>query len=131
MEIVGVVNDVPQLGLDSEPAPVVYSPVGQRVHSSMVVMVRTAGDPAAMENSVRRVLAATDGEIPIQSLKTMNEWLGGTLMLRIRDVYVAYPQGSVELTFSCDNADFDKQKIEFMLAVNSLRTYDKNITTNP
>jgi putative ABC transport system permease protein len=82
IEIVGVVGDVPQMGLDAEPTPVVYSPAGQRVSPGMVVMVRTSGDPASMETSVRRVLAATDSEIPIQSLKTMNEWLGGTLTQR-------------------------------------------------
>ena len=82
MEIVGVVADVPQMGLDSAPEPVVYSPAGQRVSPSMVVMIRTAGDPAAMAGSVRRVLATTDSEVPIQSLKTMNEWLGGSLTQR-------------------------------------------------
>jgi putative ABC transport system permease protein len=82
IEIVGVVGDVPQMGLDAQPTPAVYSPAGQRVSPGMVVMIRTNGDPAAMADSVRHVLAATDGEVPIQSLKTMNEWLGGTLTQR-------------------------------------------------
>ena len=82
MEIVGVVGDVPQMGLDAEPTPVVYSPAGQRVSPAMVVMIRTSGDPAAMAGSVRRVLAATDSEVPVQSLKTAEEWLGGTLTQR-------------------------------------------------
>jgi putative ABC transport system permease protein len=82
IEIVGVVGDVPQMGLDAEPTPVVYSPAGQRVSPSMVMVMRTSGDPAVMEQSVRRVLAATDSEVPIQSLKTMDEWLGATLMRR-------------------------------------------------
>jgi hypothetical protein len=56
---------------------------------------------------------------------------GKDLMLRVRDVYVPYSEGSVELTFSCNSADFDKQKIEFMQAVNSFRLLDKNATTNP
>jgi hypothetical protein len=56
---------------------------------------------------------------------------GNNLMLRMRDIYVSYALGSVELTFSCNMADFDKQKNEFMLAVNSFRLLDKNTTTNP
>jgi hypothetical protein len=53
------------------------------------------------------------------------------LMLRIREIYVPYSEGSVELTFSCNSADFDRQKIEFMQAVNSFRLLDKNATLNP
>ena len=56
---------------------------------------------------------------------------GKDLMLRVRDIYVAYSEGSVELTFSCNSADFDRQKIEFMQAVNSFRSLDKNATINP
>lgn len=56
---------------------------------------------------------------------------GHNLTLRMRDIYVSYAEGSVELTFSCDIADFDKQKLEFMLAVNSFRLLDKNATINP
>ena len=56
---------------------------------------------------------------------------GTNLMLRMRDIYVPYSEGSVELTFSCNSVDFDQQKIEFMQAVNSLRLLGKNTTTNP
>jgi putative ABC transport system permease protein len=82
MEIVGVVNDVPQMGLDSQPVPAVYSPAGQRVDSSMLVMIRTSGNPTAMITGVRRAVAATDNNLPIQSLKTSEEWLGASLAQR-------------------------------------------------
>ena len=82
LEIIGVVGDVPQLGLDGDAAPVVYSPAGQRVSPSMVVMIRTVGAPEAMMASVRRTLAATDGEVPVQSLKTAEESLGASLAQR-------------------------------------------------
>ena len=82
MEIVGVVGDVPQFGLDGERVPAVYSPAGQRVDSAMVTIIRTSGDPAAMMASVRRVVAATDSDLPVQSLKTSEEWLGDSLAQR-------------------------------------------------
>ncbi len=82
LEIVGVVGDVPQMGLDARPEPAFYYAAAQHADNAMVVTIRTSGDPAAMEGSVRRVLAATDNEVPVQSLKTMNEWLGGTLVRR-------------------------------------------------
>jgi hypothetical protein len=56
---------------------------------------------------------------------------GNGLLLRIRDVYVAYPEGSAELTISCNSADFDKQKIGFMQQLNSFRLLPKDVKTNP
>jgi hypothetical protein len=56
---------------------------------------------------------------------------GNSLMLRIRDAYVAYPEGSVEFTFSCASADFDKKKVEFMLLLNSFRLLNKDTKINP
>ena len=82
LEIVGVVGDVPQLGLDSAAYPTFYFSAAQHADNSMVMMIRTAGDPAAMAGSVRRVLASIDNGVPIQSLSTMNEWLGGSLTQR-------------------------------------------------
>ena len=82
LEIVGVVGDVPQLGLDSAAYPTFYFSAAQHADNSMVMMIRTAGDPAAMAGSVRRVLASIDNGVPIQSLSTMNESLGGSLTQR-------------------------------------------------
>jgi hypothetical protein len=56
---------------------------------------------------------------------------GTGLLLRIRDVFVAYPEGSVELTFSCNSAEFDKQKLGFMRQLNSFRLLPKDVKTNP
>ncbi len=56
---------------------------------------------------------------------------GNGLLLRIRDVYVAYPEGSVEMTFSCNSAEFDKQKLGFMRQLNSFRLLSKDVKTNP
>jgi predicted permease len=82
LEIIGVVGDVPQLGLDSAAYPTFYFAAAQHTNNAMVMMIRTSGDPAVIAPSVRRVLAAMDSGVPIQSLKTMNEWLGGTLTQR-------------------------------------------------
>jgi hypothetical protein len=56
---------------------------------------------------------------------------GNGLLLRIRDVYVAYPEGSIEMTFSCNSTDFDKQKLGFMRQLNSFRLLPKDAKTNP
>jgi hypothetical protein len=67
---------------------------------------------------------------PAQSFELFRPAANG-LMLRIRDVYAAYREGSVELTFSCSSADFDKQKFGFAHLLNSFRLLSKNGTTNP
>ena len=82
VEIVGVATDVPQIGLDSPPLPEIYLPATQRVDAAMVVMIRTKGSPESMIATVRQTLTSIDGNVPIQSLKTADTWLGATLVQR-------------------------------------------------
>jgi predicted permease len=82
IEIVGVATNVPQMGLDSPPLPEIYLPAAQRVDAAMVVMIRTKGNPESMIATVRQTLASIDGNVPIQSLKTADTWLGATLVQR-------------------------------------------------
>ena len=81
-EIVGVAANVPQIALDSPPLPQIYLPAAQRVDPAMVVMIRTRGNPESMIATVRRTLASIDSNVPIQSLKTADMWLGATLVQR-------------------------------------------------
>jgi predicted permease len=82
IEIVGVAANVPQVGLDSPPLPEIDLPAAQRVDAAMVVMIRTRGNPESMMATVRQTLASIDGNVPIQSLKTADMWLGATLVQR-------------------------------------------------
>jgi predicted permease len=82
VEIVGVAANVPQIGLDSPPLPEIYLSAAQRVDGAMVVMIRTKGNPESMIATVRQTLASIDDNVPIQSLKTADTWLGATLVQR-------------------------------------------------
>jgi predicted permease len=82
VEVVGVSANVPQIGLDSPPRPEIYLSAAQRVDAAMVVMIRTKANPESMIATVRQALASVDGNVPIQSLKTANTWLGDTLVQR-------------------------------------------------
>jgi putative ABC transport system permease protein len=82
LEIVGVVANVSQMGLDAEAEPVFYYPFSQKPSSAMVVTLRTNGDPAQWMNAVRRQVSALDRNVPIQSLRTAEDWLGATLQRR-------------------------------------------------
>jgi putative ABC transport system permease protein len=82
IEIVGVAANVPQIGLDSPPLPEIYLSAAQRVDAAIVVMIRTKGNPERMIATVRQTLASIDDNVPIQSLKTADTWLGATLVQR-------------------------------------------------
>ena len=81
-EIVGVVADAKMYGLDAPVEPAVYVPHMQHPAVSMGVAVRTAGDPAAMAPAVRREILKLDAEQPISSVRTMEDVLSDSLMLR-------------------------------------------------
>jgi predicted permease len=82
VEIVGVAANVPQLGLDIAPEPEIYFPAAQRVSSRMVITIRTRGTPEGIAGTIRKTLASVDSNVPIQSLKPFDEWLGATLLER-------------------------------------------------
>jgi predicted permease len=82
LEIVGVVVNVSQMGLDAEQMPTFYYPFSQKPSSAMVVMIRTNGDPAQWTSAARRHVSAIDRNVPIQSLRTSEDWLGATLKRR-------------------------------------------------
>jgi putative ABC transport system permease protein len=81
-EIVGVVADAKMYGLDAPVEPAVYVPHMQHPAVSMGVAVRTAGDPTAMGSAVRREILKLDAEQPISSVRTMEDVLSDSLMLR-------------------------------------------------
>jgi predicted permease len=82
LEIVGVAANVPQMGLDSPPLPEIYFPATQRVSPAMVIAIRTRGTSGSIAGAVRKTLASIDSNVPIQSLKPFDAWLGATLIQR-------------------------------------------------
>jgi predicted permease len=82
LEIVGVAANVSQMGLDSAPLPEIYLPAAQRVSPAMVITIRSRGTPASVMGTIRQTLASIDSNVPIQSLKPLDEWLGATLVQR-------------------------------------------------
>jgi len=71
MEIVGVVGDVKYSGPDSAPEPAFYRSYVQVPLSTNYFVVRTEGDPLTIADSVRREVWALDRNMPVASLRTM------------------------------------------------------------
>jgi len=82
LEIVGVVANISQEGLDAERSPTFYYAFSQNPSSAMVVTLRTSGDPAQWMIAARQQVSALDRNVPIQSLRTAEDWLGATLERR-------------------------------------------------
>jgi hypothetical protein len=55
----------------------------------------------------------------------------GNLTIRIRDAYVAFPEGSFEFTLSCDSQDYDKNQLSFSWLLNSFRLQSEPAKKNP
>jgi len=81
-EIVGVAADAKLYGLDSPVEPAIYMPHMQQPAVTMAMAIRTQGDPAAMASAVRREVLKLDSELPISNVRTMDEVLSDSLMLR-------------------------------------------------
>jgi len=71
--IVGVVGDIKSDGFDAPTAPHIYLPVRQSPGYSSVVFLRSAGNPEALGESIRHEVQSIDPNIPVFSVRTMDE----------------------------------------------------------
>jgi putative ABC transport system permease protein len=80
-EVVGVVADVRNQGLDSEPRKQVYLPMRQSPTAGMALVARTSGDPGAFAGTIQRVIRDVDPQQPIYELSTMDQLLARAVFL--------------------------------------------------
>ncbi|HSK64989.1 MAG TPA: ABC transporter permease, partial [Pyrinomonadaceae bacterium] len=80
MEIVGVVADVRQMGLDEPVKAEMYMPYQQVTDWPFFIprdlAIRTVGDPLSVAGSVRQIVREVDPDQPISNIATMAEVLG-------------------------------------------------------
>jgi len=81
--VVGVVADVKLTRLDREGAQGLYAPEAQTPSPAMTLVVRTAaGEPAGVVPAVRREIGALDRDLAVFNVKTMDELVADSLLLR-------------------------------------------------
>lgn len=103
IQIVGVVGDVHQTGLDIDPVPEIYRPYSQDSQDWLApraVLVRTAGEPLAFASAVRRELRALDREAPIYGLDSMDALLEKSFALRKFQMFLVGAFGCVALVLA-------------------------------
>lgn len=73
VEIVGIIRDTKYSSLREAAPPTVYQPYMQGTPRGMAVVVRTAGDPAALVESVRDAVRRVDAALPLSNIATQTE----------------------------------------------------------
>jgi putative ABC transport system permease protein len=80
-EIVGVVGDVKQMGLDEEQEPEMFMPAAQSSNAAHVLMVRASSDPAGLATAAEREILAIDKDASVR-VQTMTQFIAETLARR-------------------------------------------------
>jgi putative ABC transport system permease protein len=73
LEVVGVIGDVRQDGLEVTPRAAMYVPVARFPRSSLKIFVRHAGDPAALAAGIRSVIRGLEPDQPISRVVPLTE----------------------------------------------------------
>jgi putative ABC transport system permease protein len=81
-EIVGVVGDVRDDGLDTPVAPRFYFTLDQDTANEMAVFLRGAADSSGLRQAVTRVVQGVDPDLPVYGVQTMREMMATSLARR-------------------------------------------------
>ena len=97
LSIVGIIDDVKQLGQDSAAKPEVYFPFSQMTSSSMSLVVRTSASPASVVASIKDQIQQIDKDLPITDVKTMRQLLAESVSGRRFNMLLLTIFGAVAL----------------------------------
>jgi putative ABC transport system permease protein len=78
-EIIGVVADVRNRSLNTEPKPAYYVPQTQVPFDQMVMVVKTNSDPHSLIPVATKQVAAMDPDLPVFGIKTMEEYMSASV----------------------------------------------------
>lgn len=92
-EIVGVVSDVKDYGLDAEVKPESFIPYYQNSppylhYSSLTMVIRAAADPENLIEAVRGEVRSIDQDQPIYNIKTMQQVLFDSVAQRLFNMFL-------------------------------------------
>ena len=71
--IVGIVGDIHQTSLESDPMPEIYVPLDQGSRGSGELLVRTTGDPYDVLPAVKAAALQVVPDVPLRNVRTMDE----------------------------------------------------------
>ena len=82
-EIIGVVGDARQWGLDKPPDPEIYFSYAQMIFGeNTTLVVRTTAEPTSLSDGVRRAVREVNADAPVYSIRTMTQVLADSTAQR-------------------------------------------------
>jgi putative ABC transport system permease protein len=72
-EVIGIVGDVKEAGLDEPNPPQIYMPLRQWPVSAMSVVVKAATPPTSLTDAVRAEVYSIDPNLPVSNVRTLDE----------------------------------------------------------
>jgi predicted permease len=82
LQVIGVVGDVRAIDLSKQPPTMVYVPLTYRSNETGSFVIRTANDPAAMADAIRKAIWSVDAQVPVPEVRTMETIVDGSLAAR-------------------------------------------------
>ena len=70
-QIIGVIADIRNNAVMTQPSPEVYVPLAQFPVNDMAILVRIAQDPERLSMALRRQVAALDRAVPVEQIRTL------------------------------------------------------------
>src|SRR3954463_1966689 len=103
--VVGVIDDIHQAGLDKAPRPEMYFPYAQmkdwpEFFYPRDLAVRVTGDPATFSDAVRKVVWSVDAQQPVSNVQPMTTWMEDELAPRNIQLQLFAAFGIVSLLLS-------------------------------
>ena len=80
-EVIGIVGDV-RADAHKAPVPIFYHPYWDWPPLNSTIVARAVGDPRSIAATLRQAVASVDPDVPVPSLKTMQEVLDDSLSQR-------------------------------------------------
>jgi MacB-like periplasmic core domain len=81
-EIIGIVRDTRDSGLDATPAPTVFLSHEQHPVGNMTYVVRSANDPAAIVSSVKGAAWSVSKQLPFRPITTLQQLVAASIAPR-------------------------------------------------
>jgi putative ABC transport system permease protein len=72
-EVIGIVGNVKELGLDEEFPAEIYLPIRQWPVGRMTMVARTAVPPMALADEVKKTVQELDANLPVNDIRTLEE----------------------------------------------------------
>ena len=81
-EVIGVVGNMRERGLENDPTLAVYFPAGGTADTSLQLVLHTRGEPTATVPAIRSLVTSIDRNLPVSNVRTFDEVVTSSVATR-------------------------------------------------